>query len=285
MRRPAAVILLTLLLCCSCYAEPDTGNPFALSFSVSSSRNNAETGRPYEDAFYAHGTAFVVVDGVSRTDTEYLDMAESPAAFAAQRTAAIVGKILQYARNPASAAKAAARRASAAVGRYNRQSGLTVPAAASYVSAVVRNGTLYYSYIGDDHLIVLRDGVMTELCEKQTEAVHRAGGAYGLGMSREEYYKKVVNNADYPGGLGYGVITGSRGAFDFLETGSLVLSVGDRILLASDGLDAFLANAPYEILAGLPAEELLAASVPYDSPPYGSYAHDKTLIVIDIMPS
>ena len=59
MRRPAAVILLTLLLCCSCYAEPDTGNPFALSFSVSSSRNNAETGRPYEDAFYAHGTAFV----------------------------------------------------------------------------------------------------------------------------------------------------------------------------------------------------------------------------------
>ena len=35
--------------------------------------------------------------------------------------------------------------------------------------------------------------------------------------------------------------------------------------------------------AGLPAEELLAASVPYDSPPYGSYAHDKTLIVIDIM--
>ena len=281
-RRAAVFILLTLILFCSCYAEPDTGNPFPFSVSLSHSQNNAESGRPYEDAFYAHGTAFVVADGVSRTDTEYLEMTESPAAFAAQRTAAVVGKVLQYAKDPSSAALTAAKKASAVVGRYNRQTRLSVPAATSYVSAVIRDGTLFYSYIGDNHLIVLRNGTATELCEKQTDAVHRAGGAYGLGMSREEYYKKVVNNAAYPGGLGYGVITGSRGALDFLRTGTVALGAGDRILLASDGLDVFLENAPYDVLASLTAEELLAASAPYDSPPYGSYAHDKTLIVIDI---
>ena len=282
MRRTAAFILLAIILFCSCYAEPDTGNPFQFSVSLSHSQNNAESGRPYEDAYYAHGTAFVVADGVSRTDTEYLEMTDSPAAFAAQRTAAVVGKTLQYAKDPASAAMTAARKASAVVGRYNRQNGLSVPAATSYVSAVIRDGSLFYSYIGDNHLFGLRSGTATELCEKQTDAVHRAGGAYGLGMSREEYYKKVVNNAAFPGGLGYGVITGSRGALDFLRTGSVPLSVGDRILLASDGLDAFLENASYDVLTSLPAEELLAASVPFDSPPYESYAHDKTLIVIDI---
>ncbi|MBQ3663609.1 MAG: SpoIIE family protein phosphatase [Clostridia bacterium] len=282
MKRFSAVILLGLLLCCSCYAEPDTGNPFPLSFSLSQSQNNAESGRPYEDAFYAHGTAFVVADGVSRTDNEYLDMTESPAAFAAERVAAIVGKILQYAKDPATASKTAARRASAAVGRYNRQTGLSVPAATSYVSAVIRNGKLYYSYIGDNHLILLRNGAATEFCEKQTDAVHRAGGAYGLGMSREEYYRTVVNNAAYPGGLGYGVITGSSGAYDFLRTGTADLFPGDRILLASDGLDVFLENAAYTDLKSFSAEELLSMSAPYDSPPFGSYAHDKTLIAIDI---
>ena len=78
MRRFAAAILILALLFCSCYSEPDAGNPFPFSFSVSFSQNNAESGRPYEDAFYAHGTAFVVADGVSRTDTEYLEMTESP---------------------------------------------------------------------------------------------------------------------------------------------------------------------------------------------------------------
>lgn len=282
MRRFAAAILILALLFCSCYSEPDAGNPFPFSFSVSFSQNNAESGRPYEDAFYAHGTAFVVADGVSRTDTEYLEMTESPAAFAAQRTAAIVGKTLQYSKDPSSAAQTAARLASAVVGRYNRQTGLAVPAATSYVSAVLRNGSLFYSYIGDNHLILLRNGTAEEICEKQTDAVHKAGGAYGLGMSRDEYYRTVVNNAAYPGGLGYGVITGSAGAFDFLRTGSFALIQGDRILLSSDGLDTFLENVAYADLTSFSAEELLEASVPYDSPPYGSYAHDKTLIVIDI---
>ena len=276
-------LLLILLLLTGCY--PVSGDVAGISFryDLAWSRNNAETGKPYEDASYAAGNVFVVADGVSRDDSEYYGMEdESPASYAAGRAAALVGRVLSFSSRPDTAALAAFRRASASVGRYNRFAGLTIPAASSYVSAVLKDGSLYYSYIGDNHLMLIRDGKATEFCEKQTDPVHAAGGAAGLGMTREEYYREVVNCVREDG-LGYGVVTGEARAEKFLRTGSFPLQAGDRVILSSDGLDTCFKHADIQQLAKLSAKEILDISRPYDEAPYGSYAHDKTLIVIDIL--
>ena len=249
-----------------------------MNYAVHSAiRRNNRPNKPCEDFLVCGRDVFVVADGVTQNAEEYHeDMTSSRAAEAARLTAETIASALERAEDPTAAIREAVARAVDITGRYNEAHDGPYPAAAVFVSGAIRADTLHFAYLGDSMIVLLRGGVRIRLSEQQTSHLRLYRGTF----TKRELYDTVTNNAGHP--LGYGVIDGEERALDFLRASSLKLQAGDRLILASDGIDKYLAFAPIDELSTLPPEALLDRSEAYDKPPYNNYADDKAVIIVDV---
>ena len=165
-----------------------------------------------------------------------------------------------------------------AVRLYNSCAKNAYPPALVFVCAQIKNGILDFFYIGDSLIYLFRNNVRICLAEQQTFALSFM--RQWKTISKDEVYKTIANKPEHP--LGYGVITGDPSAICFLQHTHIELLSGDRIVLASDGLDKYLRfTPPKDIIAQSPSN-ILEVSRVYDNPPYAAYADDKSIVIIDV---
>ena len=244
---------------------------------------NGVPGKPLEDHLIVGKNAVVVADGVTRDAEEYAGGCEkSHAAVAAELTARHVLERIENAPDPSRAAREAALAAIRAVAEYNAPRALPFPAAAVYVSGALRGNTLHFAYVGDSVIELVRDGVRIRLSEPQTAHLRALGGRKGMGITKRQMYDSITNEIHAPGG--YGVIDGDMRALDFVRASSIDLRPGDRLIFASDGLDAYLSYGPIGMITFLSAAEMIEGAVKFDSPPYNGYPDDKAVVVVDCHP-
>ena len=243
-------------------------------------RRGARPEKPFEDCLVAGKDAFVVTDGVTRDAEEYTPGAMSHAQYAARVTAEAVLAHIDADSRFDQALREGVIEATRLIAAHNAEHGLAIPAATVLVCGAIRGGRLHFGYMGDSLILLLRSGARIRLSEAQTEPFTRAGGRKALSLSKFQQYEQITNNMQSP--YGYGVVDGDMRALDYLCASSIALDEGDRIIFASDGLEAFLSLTPVAKLVNLSAVQIIEASSPYDQPPYASKADDKAIIIVDI---
>lgn len=82
--------------------------------------------------------------------------------------------------------------------------------------------------------------------------------------------------------MGYGIFNGDGEMAQLLDYGSFPLETGDVVLLCTDGLGDYITHTPAAVLKSLSPEQIVAASAPYDVPPYAAYADDKSILRIAV---
>ena len=253
-----------------------------MRYTVSSARAKNDTpDKPFEDCISMGKDTFVVADGVTRPHEEYRPGCEdSLASRAAAVIADTICRGLSEEADPSAAARATVLSASDAMAEMNRQACCDIPAAAVFVGAAIRGDTLHFSYLGDSLILLIRGGVRIWLSEQQTAHLRVYGSTAGLHITRRQLHDTITNNFAHP--LGYGVVNGDRRAIDFLRAAPICLQHGDRVILSSDGLDKYLSYEREAPLAALTPEEMIAASLPYDKPPYAERTDDKAVVILDI---
>jgi serine/threonine protein phosphatase PrpC len=143
------------------------------------------------------------------------------------------------------------------------------------IAAVIRNGILYYAYIGDCIGILFRDVQRIKFSEQQTEHVN-----YLKHVSKNELYETICNNPENR--FGYGIINGDKRSAHFIKVSHLALEKDDIIFLASDGLSKYLLFEKADNILSSSMENILNSSEVYDIPPYAKYSDDKTFIKISV---
>ena len=79
------------------------------------------------------------------------------------------------------------------------------------------------------------------------------------------------------------MVDGNISCLDMLCASSIALEPGDRLIFASDGLEAMLSLTPAKTLAHMTAARIVGDSEPYDRPPYANRADDKAVVIVDII--
>ena len=166
------------------------------------------------------------------------------------------------------------------VAEYNRTARASYPPASCLVAGCIRGDRLYFAYLGDSVIFLLRGSAKIQLAEQQTAALALYRRVSGEPWSKRDCYERITNNINNP--LGYGVILGDERAMDFLRVASIRLETGDRVIISSDGVDKYLLYTPVEKIRSLSPEEMIVHSAVYDQAPYAEYADDKSVIVIDV---
>ena len=150
--------------------------------------------------------------------------------------------------------------ANRAVNRKAAEAGVEGEAGTTLVAAVIHDGSLYRIGAGDSRIYLFRDGTLRQLTTDYNYGRVLDRMAENGEMSRSEA-------ADHPSRA---ALTSYLGKAEIDEYDSptdkpLVLQPGDKILLASDGLFGFLAEAEIALLMAQPpqhaAESLVEATL------------------------
>lgn len=245
-------------------------------------RKNSKEFKPLEDFCICDekNGIFIVTDGVTQSAEDYpLYSGQSDAGAVAELTARTVHETL-ISRGPSEQSLIeGARLAIERVAHYNKTAKASFPPATCMVAGCLSGDRLYFAYIGDSVIYLLRGSAKIQLAEEQTRQLSIYRRLSGIQTTKREMYDNHTNNIQSP--MGYGVILGDMRAMDFLHTASVRLEPGDRLIISSDGIDSYLLFTPFDQIKSASLEEMLNASIPFDNPPYATFADDKSVIIID----
>lgn len=235
--------------------------------------------KPNEDFCIAdadHGI-FLLADGVTRPHEEYQGASESLASICARELCqSAYDYLLSHLSDPPEEALRLAMLAgNRCIQVLNQEYSGNRPPCATFAGAILREGQLYFSTCCDTVAFLIRGGNKFQLSEHHNYAATR------MGYSRDEVYRTLHNNALHP--YGFGIFNGDPRLAELLTVTHITLEPDDRIILASDGLTECLRTLRGNHLKTLSPKELLAQSLPFDRPPFGSYADDKCCIIIDVI--
>lgn len=238
-------------------------------------RNTHYADKPNEDFFWfdeAQGAA-LVLDGVTRNREHDSYPNPSPSRVVTEVFAQAASAVLTTPGKecPQEKLLAAVKAGNAAVARANEGFPSDFLPGTVGVLILVEGSSLYYAYIGDSNGIVLSRSKAAAFTVPQTKAVHEHRGEF----TAHEIRTHICNNAQHP--CGYGVWTGQDGAMDFLRTGTISLESGDRVLLCTDGINAFLSDAGPEALCAMDSGTLLQKAMAYETT---GWMDDRTAVII-----
>ena len=121
-----------------------------------------------------------------------------------------------------------------------------------FVSGVVYNQKLYYGYVGDCGVILIRNNQRYILATPQTYYAFKVDK---VEKQRERLEKEYVNNPANP--KGYGVVNGDARVVEFFNVTNVELQSGDTLYFVSDGVYPFIASCPPIMFNNLSASEIL----------------------------
>ena len=250
----------------------------------SAMQKNSKPFKPMEDFCLCdeQNGIFIVTDGVTQSAEDYaLYMGQSDAGAVAELSARTVHETLLACGNSEQSLIAGARLAIERVAEYNKTAKASFPPATCIVAACLSGDRLSFASIGDSVIYLLRGSAKIQLAEEQTRLPSLYRRLAGVKTTKREMYDNHTNNISSP--MGYGVILGDLRAMDFLHTASIRLEPGDRVIVSSDGIDSYLLFTPFAQIKPLSPADMIAASIPYDNPPFSDFADDKSIITIDVV--
>lgn len=123
-----------------------------------------------------------------------------------------------------------------------------------YILAIVDNGKVHYSYIGDCALWLIRDNNLQLLTNLQTERIKKNRSRF----TRIEIENNIRNNINHP--CGFGVLNGDPRVIDFIKCDAISSISGDTLLLASDGLNHIMLPENINLLSNGAKEDMIKLS-------------------------
>ena len=240
-------------------------------------RNTHYIDKPNEDLFWfdkVQGTA-LVLDGVSRSRENGIYPNPSPACMVTKIFAQAACAVLTAPGREGAKEKlcAAVMAGNTAVAHANEGFPSDFLPGTVGVLVLVEGNSLHYAYVGDSIGIALSQGGASSFTFPQTKAIHDHLGEF----TSHEIRTYICNNIRHP--YGYGVWTGQDGVMDFLCTGIVSLKEGDRVILCTDGIDAFLAAIGLESLCTMDSRTILKKAMAFQKPE--GWMDDRTMIIID----
>lgn len=246
-------------------------------------RNNRTPFKPNEDFCIADAEngVFIVADGVTMGGAVYPeDTEKSEPGMAAEIAAASVREGLLAHADAEEGLREGLRLAVQRCASLAQERPTEYPACACLVACCIRGGKVYCGYMGDSQAFLLRGNARLMLTENQTARLDAYYRAHGNRPDKRYIYNHITNRIEHP--LHYGVVMGDMRTMDMLVVSSMALEAGDRLIVTTDGLDRYLLFTPLEEQKRKTPAEMIAESTPYDIPPYGRYADDKSIITVDI---
>lgn len=250
---------------------------YSIKASASSKANNSAD-KPYEDSYLLDedNHIYIVADGVTRDRIEGKYPNPSPAKQVSELFVKEVHKqLLQNMdnRDISQRLRQASISANQLINIKNRSYTDFAPGTVAIV-ALIENNQFHYLHIGDCSLYRLGDDIQC-LTIPQTKLIDEHRDAFTTSQVRNE----IANNANHP--YGYGVLNGDEDAQKFMEYHQFELTLNDKILIASDGLDALLKESPFSYKNQSPDDLIEAAEkVELQNPQLRS--DDKTAIMIKV---
>jgi len=245
--------------------------------------NNRSFGKPNEDVILADPDhrVYFVLDGITRVHREYGEQPGYSAALeAGQRfSAAAHAWILAHPNLPPEEllrqAAAEGNRVLVPFRRQRTKEQWQFYPGTLGILALIRSGILHYVYNGDCMGTLIRKGEKHYFGrQEQTKKLEE------MHIAKAERYAVYCNHPEHP--MGYGIFNGDGEMAQLLDYGSFPLETGDVVLLCTDGLGDYITHTPAAVLKSLSPEQIVAASAPYDVPPYAAYADDKSILRIAV---
>lgn len=140
------------------------------------------------------------------------------------------------------------------------------------IIVLIHNDTISYGFIGDCFGRLVSKNSVYIFTRCQTEYVHKHISEY----TTYEVRNIICNNISHP--AGYGVINGEKEAMNFLETGEFKLSIGQKLVLSSDGVEDYINKLTPLELYNITLEQADTFLRNYNS----ENADDRTLMTITL---
>lgn len=214
-----------------------------ISFTQYSKKNTIGNDKPNEDYILINDNKhyFIILDGVSRDRENGKYPNPSPSVEITQLLAQSIYKYLQESldnfpenNNIEKLLYNAMKFGNETVKEYPkyRHYGF-LPGAVGIVSFIVNN-VFYYAYIGDCIGLKISKKEHFIFTDKQTKLVQK----YRHILDKYTIRNVICNNPNHP--YAYGVLNGNEDADKFIKTGNFILNHGDKVILATDGLESYI---------------------------------------------
>lgn len=213
-----------------------------ISYSQYSKKNTIGNDKPNEDYILINDNKhyFIILDGVSRDFEKGKYPNPSPSAEITQLLAESIYQYLQKSLNKPIKNSIeellynAMKFGNETVKEYPQYKNYSfLPGAVGIVSLIVDN-VFYYAYIGDCIGLKVSKKEVFVFTNKQTELVQK----YRHLLDEYTIRNFICNNPSHP--YSYGVLNGNEAADKFIQTGNLILNHGDKVVLATDGLEHYI---------------------------------------------
>jgi serine/threonine protein phosphatase PrpC len=220
---------------------------FALTSDMALRDGEQRSDKPMEDCAAAldGDGIYVVCDGVTRTAKPGAYPNPSPATLAANLAMRTVLAHLQVgasSANPKRRLLDSLESANAAIAELNapilpKLDYLENDLVGTVLAVCLRSGRqLHYAYIGDCWVRLLREGQALLLTPPQTAGVAAYRKQLTHGVDPIVAVRRNLRNRG-DAADGYGCLTGEPSAMDFVRLGFIELQLGDRIIVATDGVN------------------------------------------------
>ncbi len=177
---------------------------------------------PFDEAL----GAFILLDGVSRDKENGIYPYDSPSLHVSEIFADF---FMEQIKHTDKDLKKIFLQGNMLIKEYNDKLRHEFPAGTVGIGGYIDKDTLYYAYIGDCYGWHIHGDIHHEFTKIQTREV----AAHKKELTTKQIRYEICNNIGHP--YGYGVLDGNPGAGDFIETGKIHISGGDKIFLFSDG--------------------------------------------------
>lgn len=250
-----------------------------ISFTQYSKKNTMGNDKPNEDYILINDNKyyFIILDGVSRDRENGKYPNPSPSAEITQLLAKSIYKYLQESTenfpensNIEKLLYSAMKFGNETVKKYPKYRQYDfLPGAVGIVSIIVDN-VFYYAYIGDCIGLKISKKERFIFTDKQTKLVHK----YRHIFDKYTIRNIICNNPNHP--YAYGVLNGNENVDKFIQTGNFILNHGDKVILATDGVESYIMSYIEKNFELGTAKDFVKASDSKEE-----QEDDKSVIIID----
>lgn len=258
----------------------NTNQHYPSDFDLAARQNNRDMPKPNEDYLICdtENRIFIVLDGITRVHKEYFDHPwQSAAAEVSRLFAENVHAYLKANRDhpdPEALMREAVRTANDLIRDFRSSKSQAewgfYPGTLGII-AMIRDNRLHYLCNGDCIGMILRRG--SKICFGEQLCLY---ALEIMKVSKDDRYQIYCNHPENP--LFYSIFNGDPHVPEYCEYSFIDLCPDDMVFLASDGVKNYLKYERTDVLRTASAEELLELSVRFDSPPFGTYSDDKSLM-------